>query len=584
MPSTNLPVNVDASYPDDAANPGRKLHQQHHDAVHALTNAGVASSAELAAAGAGAATLLRGSGIDETGVADSTAAIQTIVTNAAGPVHGVPGATYKLGTVNLKNGSDVRGNGASLVCTVATPAVAGQGGGAFVSTGRTNVAVSGWTASGNTGTSLLKMVGGSVVDCLRNTVTDMQVIQVNSANGNIYVGSAETENVDILVQGNRGTAPNSSVGTAGIFLLYCSDVRVVDNKLTGYTSGVQYWGGDANTQGAIANARKCKRIWMSRNRATGAYGGGLWGSMGEDILIVDNYVQGNGDIGIDFEGSFNCRASRNTVFDSFVANFGTFFICRDVVFDNNTSIATSPSTCAALFIIKNATSDGSKTTGNGTITISNNTAHYKTGVSFAVFSEVCEHLIVTGNKFRNGKVWNAIANTHNITITGNVMRWDAAASAAFTAIEVGGNTQQGDGFAPVTTISDNRMISEAIHPAGSRGIYSNQADVNSNPVLEIHRNHIYGFPADIVSQWGGTNVGTAAVVRISNNVIFNGITSTNTGAANAQNLQSWGNRKSFTGGPIGASLTVTGSRGANAALASLLTHLATLGLIGDSST
>jgi len=48
MPSTNLPVDIDGSYPDDPADPSRKLHQQHHDAVHALTNAGVASSAELA--------------------------------------------------------------------------------------------------------------------------------------------------------------------------------------------------------------------------------------------------------------------------------------------------------------------------------------------------------------------------------------------------------------------------------------------------------------------------------------------------------------------------------------------------------
>ena len=550
-------------------------HVADHNEVHRVHNAIEAQT-----------TVLRGAGIDETGATDSTVAIQALVTAAAGPVVGVPGATYKVSSVNLANGSDVRGNGATLVCTVATPAVAGQGGGAFVSTGRTNVAVSGWTASGNTGVSLLKVVASSVVDCLRNTVTDLQVFQCNSANGNVYVGSSETENVDILVQGNRASAPNSSVGTAGIFLLYCSDVRVVDNKLAGYTSGVQYWGGDANSQGVRTNARKCKRVWMSRNRATGAYGGGLWGSMGEDILIVDNYVSGNGDIGIDFEGSNRCRASRNTVHDSFVANYGTFFLCQDVTFDNNTSTATSPSTCAALFIVKNATSDASKATGNGTITISNNTVSYGTGVSFGVFAEACEHLIVTGNKMRNCKVWNAIANTHNITITHNVLRWDAAAAAAFTAVEVGGNTQQTDAFPPVVTISDNRMISEAVHPVGSIGIYSNQADVNSSPVVEIHRNHIYGFEVDIKSQWGGTNVGTAAVVRISDNTVFNSITSTNTGAGTPQNLRAWGNQKAFTGLTVtgGASLTVTGSRAGNAALASLLTELAKLGLVVDSST
>ena len=496
-------------------------------------------------------TVLTGTGIDETGVTDSTTAIQTLVTNALGPVEGVPGATYKISSVNLKNGSVVRANGASLICTVATPIVAGEGGGAFVTTGRTNVSVSGWTASGNTGTSLLKMVGGSVVRCLDNTVTDMQVFQCNSANGNVYLGSSETENFNILVMGNRGSAPASSVGTAGIFLLYCSDAWVINNHITGYTSCVQYWGGDANSQGVISNARKCKRIWMTLNRAIGAYGGGLWGSMGQDIHIIDNQVSGCGDIGIDFEGSFNCRASLNTVFDSFVANFGTFFRNRDIVFDNNTSIATSPSTCAALFIVKNATTDASKATGNGTITISNNTAYFLSGVSFAVFAEACEHLIVAGNKVRGGKFWNNIANSHNATITDNTMRWDGAAAAAFTAIDVGLNRQAGDGFAPRIVVNGNSLISEVAQPAGSIGVYNTQNDPNSSPVVEINRNSIVGFPTDISSQWGGTNVGTAAVVRISHNVIgsASGITITNTGATNPQLARRIGNRL-FGGGEV----------------------------------
>ncbi len=33
-----LPTDVDADYPDDPARPGRKLHQQHHDALHAFYN------------------------------------------------------------------------------------------------------------------------------------------------------------------------------------------------------------------------------------------------------------------------------------------------------------------------------------------------------------------------------------------------------------------------------------------------------------------------------------------------------------------------------------------------------------------
>lgn len=35
---TDLPVNIDSSYADDALLPGRKIHQQHHDVLHALHN------------------------------------------------------------------------------------------------------------------------------------------------------------------------------------------------------------------------------------------------------------------------------------------------------------------------------------------------------------------------------------------------------------------------------------------------------------------------------------------------------------------------------------------------------------------
>lgn len=35
---SDLPVNVDATYEDDAGDPSRKIHQQHHDSVHALYN------------------------------------------------------------------------------------------------------------------------------------------------------------------------------------------------------------------------------------------------------------------------------------------------------------------------------------------------------------------------------------------------------------------------------------------------------------------------------------------------------------------------------------------------------------------
>jgi len=38
MAGPNLPVNIDAAYPDSATDASVKLHQQYHDGIHALVN------------------------------------------------------------------------------------------------------------------------------------------------------------------------------------------------------------------------------------------------------------------------------------------------------------------------------------------------------------------------------------------------------------------------------------------------------------------------------------------------------------------------------------------------------------------
>lgn len=38
MASSNLPVNIDTAYSDDAVDPSAKIHQQHHDLIHRVVN------------------------------------------------------------------------------------------------------------------------------------------------------------------------------------------------------------------------------------------------------------------------------------------------------------------------------------------------------------------------------------------------------------------------------------------------------------------------------------------------------------------------------------------------------------------
>jgi len=525
-------------------------------------------------------TVLTGAGIDETGVTDSTAAIQTLVTNAAGPVVGVPGATYKWSSLNLKNGSDVRGNGASLVCTAAS------GAGAFTGSNLTNVAVSGWKASGNVGAVLVKMIASKVIDVLRNDLTNLGMFRCDSANISVYTGSTEGENADILVKDNRAVAP-ATLNTICVGLYYASDCLVTHNRIEGFDNGALFWGGDANVNvnGAIANPRKSKRITMTFNNVIGPSNGGLWGSMGEDIRICDNTVRDCGDVGIDFEGCFNARANRNTVSDCDNGNFATFSLCRNISFAHNTSLATGQATCQYLFKVYNSTADSSKATGNGVIKLTNNALIRTNGVGSGVVIEACHHIIIRGNHMKNTYIFAQTNNMNHVSIINNDMEWDVAASTALDAITVGANRQAQDGFPPRIRIGGNTLISPVSQPPASRGIYSNQDDPNSSPTVDIWGNDVYLFPIDIQSQWGSPSNTNPAVVRIWDNNVFNSIAVTNLLALIPQNERRWGNKRIFTGGTVtgGASLTVTGSRGANAALTSLLSHMATLGLIVDSS-
>lgn len=521
---------------------------------------------------------LTGAGIDETGTTDSTVAIQAIVNAATKPVAGVPGATYKVSSITLKDGSDMRGNGATLVST----AISGRG--VFEATAKTNLAVSGWTASGNLGAALLRTVACSQVDVVDNVCTNLSFLVTNSANGNVYAGSAETENNDILVDNNTGTATGAAVGgIACVLLLYASDVIVSGNRMTGYPQGVQYWGGDANpvVNGALANARKCKRVWIDNNRVYGTPEGGLWGSMGEHIWVTDNFVESCADVGIDFEGSFDCLARGNTAKGCTNANYATFSLCKGIRFESNLSIGAAGST-ANLLVIHNSTQDASRATGNQDITVVDNDFRCTSGVGAPLGFEVAHDIVFRGNRCHNTSTFFASVNSHNVAVLDNDYTWSVAASAAIRAVEVGSNVQTDGGIAPTIEVRDNRIRAAVAQPAGSVAIHSTQADVNSSPLLMITGNEVYGFPTDIVSQWGGTNAATTLQGEIARNTLATLITVTNTGAATPQAVERHSNRN-YAGAAFAPSRTVTGSRGGNAALASVLTQLQALGLIVDGS-
>jgi len=81
-----------------------------------------------------------------------------------------------------------------------------------------------------------------------------------------------------------------------------------------------------------------KRILVDGNTVvsgtTERTAGGIWFSCVQDCRVVNNHVEGYGDVGIDFEGSRACVADSNVLVNN-ARNLALFGNCRDIIFSNN---------------------------------------------------------------------------------------------------------------------------------------------------------------------------------------------------------------------------------------------------------
>ena len=80
MPYTSLPVNVDTTYPDSGTDASVKVHQQHHDTIHATLNTGTLVLSSVQSASYTLAMADEYKAVEFTG---STAQTLTVPTNAA---------------------------------------------------------------------------------------------------------------------------------------------------------------------------------------------------------------------------------------------------------------------------------------------------------------------------------------------------------------------------------------------------------------------------------------------------------------------------------------------------------------------
>ncbi|MBQ9359240.1 MAG: right-handed parallel beta-helix repeat-containing protein [Abditibacteriota bacterium] len=113
--------------------------------------------------------------------------------------------------------------------------------------------------------------------------------------------------------------------------------------MEGYSHGIQWWGGDSDVRrgGEHKNFGYLRNGVIENCRCSDIEGGGIWGSMGENIQVRGCSVSLCNDVGIDFEGCLDSGAEDCLASDCRNGNYSTFQYCTGkIVFRNCRSVFT----------------------------------------------------------------------------------------------------------------------------------------------------------------------------------------------------------------------------------------------------
>ncbi|MBP5273398.1 MAG: right-handed parallel beta-helix repeat-containing protein [Abditibacteriota bacterium] len=150
--------------------------------------------------------------------------------------------------------------------------------------------------------------------------------------------SEEYLSEDIRITGCRADCGREDLGAAaGIVIEYSRRFFVENCSVGSCSQGIEFWGGDSDYSrgGRKENFHAAQKGVIKNCSVADAAGGGIWGSLGQDIRIINCSVSRCLDVGIDFEGCRRALAEGCRAEDCANGNYSTFQYCtEDVVFKN----------------------------------------------------------------------------------------------------------------------------------------------------------------------------------------------------------------------------------------------------------
>lgn len=349
-------------------------------------------------------------------------------------------------------------------------------------------------------------------------ISTMSIIHADSKNaGQVYADLIDyTLTHNITVRNCTATGIGIQHGIAAILIEYAQNVHIENNSITNFKNGIQWWGGDSNhlKDGAITNDRRCKNIMVINNMVKNA-DAGIWGSMGDNIKVVNNRVSDCQDVGIDFEGCFNGVADSNYVTNAKNGNLATFFLNRNITFSNNIVISDRNDTTYIARIYNE-----SQTADNDNIQFINNTfiGNIPGSICFMVI-DPNNFLQLRDNIFINTKIHTSGINHGNMDIEGNSFVFNLQTHADSSAIiKIDGMTYSRNIIIKNNTIKKSNTL---LAP----GIILNSDDNSGYNFFDVQNNLFQGFNHNqtcIYAFGKSDNTETQPYFKIKNNILNDG--------------------------------------------------------------
>lgn len=312
-------------------------------------------------------------------------------------------------------------------------------------------------------------------------------------------------------------------GQGACLLRYVSGCRVDHVHYENVPHGIQWWGGDAGLEpwqnGARANERKCINLTIETASVSQAHVGGIWGSMGRDIVVRDCTVEECHDVGFDAEGCVATSFERCVAHNGHNGCFATFSLCDGVRF-----IACRGSVDRKEYPLLRVYNMTQSNADNRNLQVIG--GHFECrdatgpGTIDSAMGPVRE-IAITGATLDNVRIDLAFFNMHRTRIAGNTLTFryplpsvSAIRAGSSKALTVGGTAVAGG-----VVIEGNR-ITYAAHaaPGSPVAIQVREDDFNSNATGRIAGNVVSGpFAAGVSVINATSNAGIVPSFEIQGN-------------------------------------------------------------------